>query len=252
MPTQDDNKAKWTEYDWSQGGHDWSVAWGSSQSLWFGTILPRIHFLLPARHLLEIAPGYGRVTAYLLEHCQRYTGFDITPRCVEACRERFGERANASFVLNDGGSLEAVPDASVDAVVSWDSLVHADPSVLETYVHALARKLVPGGRAFLHHSNLGAFVDPATGRVPHQNPHWRDERMTAAHMRRFCAEAELALDAQELVQWGTSVENDCFTWLRRPAAGEAVTSGELLTHPSFGVEMAHCRWLYLYPGRGQG
>ncbi len=251
MPTREENKANWTQFDWNQGGDDWSVGWGSSRALWFGSILPRIHFLLPAKHLLEIAPGYGRVTAWLLEHCERYTGVDITPRCIEACRERFGQRADATFVLNDGASLEAVADGSVDTALSWDSLVHADPGVLEAYAHALARKLVPGGRAFLHHSNLGALVDPASGRLAHPNPHWRDERMSAALMRRFAAEAGLALDAQELVQWGTGVHNDCFTWLRRPAPGEPAGAGEVLEHPAFGSEMAHCRWLFLYPGRGR-
>lgn len=251
MPTRDENKDTWTRYDWTQGGDDWSVGWGSSRMLWYGTILPRIHFLLPARSLLEIAPGFGRVTAYLLEHCEHYTGVDITPRCVEACRARFARHANASFVLNDGASLEAVPDGSVDVAISWDSLVHADPGVLEAYARALARKLVPGGRAFLHHSNLGAFAAPNTGRLTVENPHWRDERMSAALMRQYCAEAGLALDGQQLVQWGSSAENDCFSWLRRPAPDEAVSGGEVLTHPSFGSEMAHGGWLFRYPGRGR-
>jgi SAM-dependent methyltransferase len=213
--------------------------------LWFGTILPRIHFLLPARHLLEIAPGYGRVTAFLLEHCERYTGVDITPRCVEACRTRFAGRAGAAFVLNDGASLEAVGDGAVDAAVSWDSLVHADPDVLEAYVHALARKLAPGGRAFLHHSNLGAFQGPL------ENPHWRDERMSAALLQRFSAEAGLALDGQQLVQWGSALANDCFSWLRRPAEGEEPARGETVTHPSFVTEIAQCGWFVRVPGRGR-
>lgn len=251
MPTSEENRARWTEYDWSQGGDDWSFGWGSSRMLWFGTILPRVHFLLPAAHLLEIAPGYGRVTAFLLEHCQRYTGVDVTARCVEACRERFRERTEARFVLNDGASLASVADGSVDVAFSWDSLVHADPEALEAYVHALAAKLVPGGRAFLHHSNLGAFAD-AAGRVPFENPHWRDARMTAELLRRFAAEARLELDAQELVQWGAPVANDCFSWLRRAAPGEECGRGELRTHPSFGAEIDHCGWFFRVPGRGRG
>lgn len=251
MPDRDANRQRWSDYDWSQGGDDWSVGWGSSRMMWFGSILPRIHFLLPARNLLELAPGYGRVTAFLLEHCERYTGIDLTPRCVEACRARFAGETRARFVLNDGASLEAVEDASLDAALSWDSLVHADPRVLEAYVHALARKLAPGGRAFLHHSNVGAFVDPVTKKLPFENPHWRDEQMTAEQMRRFVAEAGLTLDAQELVQWGASVENDCFTWLSRPAAGARPTVGPVFAHPSFGTEIGYWGHLFRGPGRGQ-
>jgi SAM-dependent methyltransferase len=242
MPDRDANRARWSDYDWSQGGDDWSFGWGSSRMLWFGSILPRIHVLLPARNLLEIAPGYGRVTAFLLEHCERYTGVDITPRCVEACQQRFAGAEHARFVLNDGNSLEAVADGS---------LVHADPGVLQAYVNALSRKLAPGGRAFLHHSNLGAFADPETKKVAFANPHWRDEQMTAALMRRFCAEAGLTLDAQELVQWGATVENDCFTWLSRPASGASPTVGPVFTHPSFGAEIAYCGQLFRGPGRGE-
>jgi SAM-dependent methyltransferase len=248
MPSREENVANWSAHDWSLRGDDWSVGWGSTPMLWYGTILPRIHFLLPARHLLEIAPGYGRVTAFLLEHARRYTGVDITPRCVEACRERFGSRAEVEFHLNDGASLDVVADDSVDVALSWDSLVHADPEVLQAYVASLARKLVPGGRAFLHHSNLGAVI-AEHGKVP--NPHWRDERMSAELMRRFCAEAGLALDGQQLVGWGTEAHNDCFSWLRRPRAGEEPVAGEVLVHPAFGSEVAHCGWLHRYPGRGE-
>lgn len=264
MPSRDTNRDKWTGYDWQGRGDEWSIGWGSSRVLWFGTILPRIHFLLPARSLLEIAPGHGRVTEHLLEHCERYVGVDITPRCVEACRERFAGRPSATFVVNDGKSLDAVADGSIDTAISWDSLVHADPEALEGYARALAQKLVPGGRAFLHHSNLGAHFDPATGRLKVENAHWRDERMSAELMRRFALAAGLAVDGQQLAQWGSPATTDCFTWLRRPLDGEpaatapaaAAAEGEseseaLSTHPSFGAEIAQLGWLHRVPGRGR-
>jgi len=247
MPNPAENRAQWSGYDWSQGGDDWSFGWGSSRVLWFGTILPRVHFLLPAGHLLEIAPGYGRVTAFLLEHCRTYTGVDVTERCVAACRERFAGREGARFELNDGASLAAVADASVDAAVSWDSLVHVDPETMEAYVRGLAQKLRPGARAFLHHSNLGAHGERAK-EVP--NPHWRDPRMSAELLRRFAAEAGLELDAQELVQWGSPLTNDCFSWLRLRGPGEEAGRSDVRTHPSFGAEIDHCGWFFRGPGRG--
>jgi len=250
MPSTDENREHWTAHDWPQGGDEWSGGWGSSRMLWFGSLLPRIHFALPARHVLEIAPGYGRVTEFLLEHCTRYTGVELTPKCVEACEQRFAGRPETRFFLTDGRSLDVVPDASVDFAVSWDSLVHADPEVLSAYVHGLARKLVPGGSAFLHHSNLGAFADPQ-GRIPFPNPHWRDPRMSAALLARFAAEAGMSLDAQELVQWGSERATDCFSWLHRPAAGEPLrVNQEPLRHPDFRAEVAHRMWLHRTAGRG--
>jgi len=245
MPTREQNRAHWSEHDWGPGGEEWSGPWGSTAMLWYGTLLPRIHFALPATRLLEIAPGYGRVTGYLLEHCQDYTGVDITPRCVEACQQRFGERAGARFELTDGRSLDVVDDGSIDFALSWDSLVHADPDVLRAYVLALGRKLRPGGRAFLHHSNMGAFLDPASGRLGCPNPHWRDERMSALALRAFAAEAGLSVDAQELVQWGLEVHGDCLSWLSRPPAGTPPRVGPPpQAHADFGYEIGHLRWLH--------
>ena len=252
MPTRDENLASWTNYDWSHAGDSWSGDWGSSRTLWFCTILPRIHFLLPAAHVLEIAPGFGRVTAFLLAHCERYTGIDLTPRCVDACRERFRGEGKARFEGNDGLSLAAAADNSVDLAISWDSLVHAEPAVLAAYEHELFRTLVPGGRAFLHHSNLGAFRDPATGALTVDNPHWRDSHMSAALLAQFAATAGLIVDGQELLQWSSPVVSDCFSWLRKPMPGEAVTSApEPKVHPSFIAEIGYAAWFFRTPGRGK-
>ena len=244
MPSAEENRAAWTSHDWGDGGEQWSKGWGSSAMLWHGSILPRIHFALPARHLLEIAPGFGRVSEFLLAACERYTGVDIAPNCVAACRTRFAAVPHARFVLNDGRSLDAVEDDSLDFAFSWDSLVHADPLVLAAYVRALRSKLRPGGRAFLHHSNLGAFLDPLTEKPRIENRHWRDERTSAATLRELCSAVGLALDGQELVQWGTPEPVDCFSWLHRPAAGEEPAVNEApLVHPDFRAEVGHMLWL---------
>jgi SAM-dependent methyltransferase len=247
MPSRAENQAQWNEHAWPEGGDEWSVGWGSARTLWHATILPRVHFLLPAPSLLEIAPGFGRVTAFLLPQCTRYVGVDLTAKCVEACRQRFRATAHARFEQNDGLSLACVESGSVDVALSWDSLVHADASVLSAYARELARVLVPGGRAFLHHSNLGAFA----GREPPLlNPHWRDSGMSAELMRRFAAEAGLEVDGQELVQWGSPVASDAFTWLRKRAPGEAPGRGELRVHPSFPAEIEQAGWVQSGPGRG--
>ncbi|MGE0142333.1 MAG: class I SAM-dependent methyltransferase [Planctomycetota bacterium] len=250
MPTRDENIASWTNYDWSQRGDDWSSSWGSSRMLWFRTLLPRIFHFLPAQHVLEIAPGFGRITAFLLDHCERLSGVDITERCVDACRERFLGVSKAEFFRNDGLSLECVPDSSIDFATSWDSLVHAEPAVLESYVRQLARKLVPGGTAFLHHSNLGDLRDLGVGESANENTHWRDPNMGGTRMRDFVRRAGLILDAQELVQWGHPQPIDCFTWFHRPRSGEPeLPDGETYLHPSFLAEIEHSGWLHRHAGR---
>ena len=212
MPGLLENRRKWSEHNWEHGGHRWSPGGtrGGTDMMWARSIRPRIHTYLPAGTLLEIAPGYGRWTEYLLEDCRRVIGVDITESCVDVCRERFASHA-AEFFVNDGESLGMLADGSVDFAFSFDSLVHVEAPQLREYLRELARTLKPGGAAFLHHSNLGAYVDSRTGTVPAwvRERHWRAQSVSARLFRQFCAEAGLRCLTQEVINWiGRDVDVD--------------------------------------------
>jgi SAM-dependent methyltransferase len=211
MGTIAENHEAWTHYDWSQGGDEWSECWGSTESLWWTTVFPRVGRFLPARRILEIAPGFGRITHYLKDLCEELVVVDLTERCIDACRKRFSTSSHITYHVNDGRSLDAIPDDSIDFVFSYDSLVHADGDVVASYIAQLGRKLRRGGAGFFHHSNLGAYRDPATGALSVENPHWRADTMAADDLIRFCDAAGLVCLSQELVAWGGDVLNDCFS-----------------------------------------
>lgn len=243
MPSIDTNRANWNDpRSWQQDGEEWSAAWGGTASMWFGSLLPRLAPFLPVRHLLEIACGHGRVTAHLLAHCDRYTGVDLAPDCVATCQRRFAARAGAMFLATDGKSLSGIADASIDLACSWDSLVHAEADALVGYMHELARVLRPGGFAWLHHSNLGAWL-AADGAPTVPNPHWRARTVSAASVRTWAATAGLQCVAQEIVQWGGAVDNDCFSLLRGRAPGDPTYEPRLRRHPDFNAEIEHFRQL---------
>ena len=203
-------------------GKEWSRPWGGVATQWSEMLLPRLRAFLPAGTILEIAPGYGRWTRYLLEQCDRLIGVDLAANCVEACRERFAEFAQASFHQNDGRSLEMVPDREIDLAVSIDSLVHCESDVLESYVNELARTLGPEGVAFIHHSNLAVYRHPETGKLPFPNEGWRGKSMSAELLDRFCADASLLCIGQETVNWLTEdALNDCFSVITRPGSSFA-------------------------------
>jgi SAM-dependent methyltransferase len=154
MPSLDWNKAIWArDYDWSEGGEEWSEAFGGSDMQWYGSLLPRIHRFVPAGHIVEIAPGFGRWTRYLLALCERLTAVDLSETCLNACRKRFAGVPHIEYVLNDGVSLAAIADDSVDVLFCYDSLVHVELDTLSGYVAQLRAKLRPDGIAFIHHSN---------------------------------------------------------------------------------------------------
>ena len=235
MPTIEENLAGWTAYDWSQGGDEWSQTWNGNEHLWWGTIYPRIMGFLPTGTILEIAPGFGRITRFLKGTCNRLIGVDLTSRCVEACRERFRDEPGVEFHVNDGLSLDMIPDASIDFAFSFDSLVHAEAEVLRSYVHELGRKLSPAGIGFIHHSNLGAFLDPETGDLPYPPPHSRAASMSALLFRQYCDESGVQCLRQEIVNWGGDILHDCFSLFTRVGSPYA-TPCSVWENPGFMAE----------------
>jgi SAM-dependent methyltransferase len=217
MPSLEKNVDYWNSYEWRLQGDEWSRVWGGPDYQWWGVIFPRILEFLPTGTLLEIAPGYGRWTRYLVHLAERVIGVDVTENCVAACRERFAGHPNATFHLNDGTSLEAVEDDSIDFAFTFDSLVHADNDVVEGYVHELARKLKPDGVGFIHHSNLGVFLDKETGELPFENICWRGPT-TATLFAHYCADAGLACIGQEIINWDSKHLIDCFSMITRPGS----------------------------------
>jgi 2-polyprenyl-3-methyl-5-hydroxy-6-metoxy-1,4-benzoquinol methylase len=226
MPTISENLHTWnTLYDWSGEGAEWSREFGGTEALWWFVIYPRIHRFLPASTILEIAPGYGRWTQFLGAQCQSMIAVDLSEKCIAQCKKRYASSNHIKFIVNDGESLAAIPDQSVDFVFSFDSLVHAEKDVLEAYVTQLAEKLRPDGVGFIHHSNLGSYEKRILLRSRYLRLHplfrryvltenlasallsinlegWRATSMTAELFRTYCAQAGLKCVSQELISWG--------------------------------------------------
>lgn len=244
MPSIEDNRARWGgESQWREGGDQWSGAWGGSSRMWHATIWPRIGSFLPAGTILEIAPGHGRVSRYLIDECERLILVDLLDECIEACRSRFAGRDSVEYHVNDGQSLSMVADASVDLCVSWDSLVHVEQPQVASYLAELGRVLRPGGVAFLHHSNVAAHIDATTGDPTIRNSVWRATSVSAAGVRRDAALAGLHCLVQEKVCWAMRHFNDCFSLLRRPVDGEAPARPIIVDSRAFRVQVRHAREL---------
>lgn len=238
MPEIEENVRLWTnQQEWTHRGEQWSRAWGGVEAQWYFTLYPRIHTFLPAGTILEIAPGFGRWTRFLKDSAQRLILVDLVEDCIEACKKRFEGESHISYHVNDGRSLDMIPDASIDFVFSFDSLVHAEADVIQAYLQQLGRKLKPDGVGFIHHSNIGehrrAFalfnriqrpgrlraVLKARGII--DADHWRAYSMTAGAFERFCGESGLACIGQELVNWQGSRLIDAFSLFTREGSALA-------------------------------
>ncbi|MAD34816.1 MAG: hypothetical protein CMJ88_13815 [Planctomycetes bacterium] len=240
MPSINQNLRAW-DNDWGHDGSKWSLAWGSDASMWRHTVHARIGRFLPCANLLEIGPGRGRLTEFLLPLCESYLGVDLAYTCVKACRARFPSAKHARFTTTSGTELFAAGSASIDFAVSWESLVHADQSVLSSYLSELARVLRPGASAFLHHSNLGAFIGK-DGELEVENPHWRDPGVSAESVAELCKQHGLHVNVQECLQWAVPYYSDCFTLLRRPKDPTEPTPGiRRISHIDMNGEMRVAR-----------
>jgi 2-polyprenyl-3-methyl-5-hydroxy-6-metoxy-1,4-benzoquinol methylase len=215
MPTLKENINQWSSYDWPEDGEEWSKPWGDSSMMWHGTILPRISNVLPADHILEIAPGYGRCTLHLLDLCKKLTVVDLTQKCIDTCKRKFAGHPHINYFVNDGKSLAMLTDESIDFVFSWDSLVHANNEVMELYLQQLAKKMKPGAYGLLHHSNMGQYRDASTGELTLESHHWRDTTMSASLFREYCGKAGLTCISQEIIEWEPGVLSDVLSFFTR-------------------------------------
>jgi len=242
MPTTSDNFAYWNDqYDWGRRGEEWSAAWGGSQAQWGATIFPRICSFVPVDTILEIAPGFGRWTHFLSSHCKRLLAVDLSPRCIDGCRRRFFNLSHVEWFVNDGLSLEMIPDHTVDFVFSFDSLVHADAPAMKSYMQQLPLKMKSSAKGFIHHSNLGAYPRPRSASLLADRYLWRSSDMAADLFRTFCTQYGLRCIRQELVNWcDREVLLDCFSTFANAPARE--NSCETVRNWSFMAEAAGSRY----------
>jgi SAM-dependent methyltransferase len=127
-------------------------------------------------NVLEIGPGYGVTTHWLLEHGARLTAIEIDPGLATDLRSKFGERVDIH--TGDGTELPFA-DAAFDAVVCFTMLHHVpSPEQQNQLFSEAARVLNPGGTfagsdsrlslrlRVLHMRDTMVAVDPAT--LPHR------------------------------------------------------------------------------------
>lgn len=224
MPTIEQNRAAWgRDYRWPSLGDEWSEVWGGVETHWHATLLPRIRKFIPARRIVEIAPGYGRWSGFLINNADDYVGIDLAEECVRSCRTRFNAAPHARFVQNDGQSFPSVADRSVDFVFSFDSLVHVEIETITAYLQEIGRTLTPEGVAFIHHSNLGDLgslrlsssrnLYRFSSRIPRLPgafrrigltgfEHWRAPSVTASKVAEAARHSGLACIGQEIIDWG--------------------------------------------------
>lgn len=142
---------------WVEHGDEWrfhAESCGQPYPEWKRSVVTRFvePFLGPSVDLLELGPGHGRWTEFMVGRVSSLTLVDLSPTCIEQCRARFAScRGPIRSIVNDGRSLP-VEDRSVDVIWSFGALVHVVEADVDAYLADTRRVLRPGGRFVLHHA----------------------------------------------------------------------------------------------------
>ena len=140
------------EFMWTDGGHEWSKSFGTTENLWNKYIFDDIKEFR-GKKILEIAPGHGRITQFLSILASELLVVDLNETCIKKTKEKLEHHVLGYFV-NNGNDLPKIRDNSQDLVFSFDSFVHIHKNVIDDYLGEIYRVLKPGGRAYIHHSWL--------------------------------------------------------------------------------------------------
>jgi SAM-dependent methyltransferase len=115
--------------------------------------------------VLDAACGEGYGSALLADVAASVVGVDISDVAVAHARARYRDRANLSYLQADATALDALPDASFDLIVSFETLEHVEAQ--EALVAGFARLLAPGGVLLLSSPDKETYSDARGYRNEH-------------------------------------------------------------------------------------
>ena len=196
---------------WSIDGHEWSKSFGTTENLWNKYIFDKIKDFR-GKKILEIAPGFGRITQFLSILAGELIVVDLNPLCIQKTKEKLGHHVLAYFI-NDGKSIPKVRDNSQDLVFSFDSFVHMHANVTEEYIKEIYRVLKPGGQAYIHHSWFYGGTDESTRNIAgraNMNPEQFKELVESNNMEIISQEG---ITFEPVFPWNGT---DCISIFKKP------------------------------------
>jgi SAM-dependent methyltransferase len=110
------------------------------------------------KRVLDAACGEGYGSALLGTVASSIVGVDIDAAAIAHARERYGEENRVRFLSGSCSSLP-LPDASVDAVVSFETIEHLDAVDQPKMLAEFARVLTPDGLLIISSPNKRLYSD---------------------------------------------------------------------------------------------
>lgn len=127
------------------------------------------------RRVLDAASGEGYGSALLAEVAAEVAGVDVDPEAVAHAAATYRERGNLRFLAASVAALP-LPDASVDLVVSFETIEHLEAPLQPAMLAEFARVLAPDGLLVLSAPNRREYSERRNYANPfHRHEHDHDE-----------------------------------------------------------------------------
>lgn len=107
--------------------------------------------------VLDAACGEGYGSALLAGAADNVLGADISPEAIGHARTRYGQVPNLSFLQADCTALDELPSASVDLIVSFETLEHVEEQ--ERMLDGFARLLTEDGLLLVSTPDKHTYTD---------------------------------------------------------------------------------------------
>lgn len=166
--------------------------------------------LARGRHVLDAACGEGYGSALLARTATSVLGIDLSAEAVEHAQTRYGS-TRLRFQQGDVLRLDGIDDASLDLVVSFETLEHLAEH--DALLAAFSRVLKPAGLLVISTPDRHAYSD-LTG---HRNPH---------HVRELYREEFEALISRHFARhrlYGQRVVSHSMLWRLDNGTGATTT-----------------------------
>ena len=102
---------------------------------------------------LEIGPGGGRWTLYLLKFKRLYL-LDLNNKFFPYLKKRFGDPQNISYHQTNGTDFPNIPKNSVDFLFSFGTFVHLDQEIILEYLDNMKNILKENSNVVLNYSDI--------------------------------------------------------------------------------------------------
>lgn len=140
-----------------------------------------LRYVRPEQVAVEVGPGGGRWTRYLLGFRTLYV-VDYHPELLAELRRSFN-KPNMRFIANGGCDFPGIQGESVDFVFTFGCFVHLDVHLIKGYLENIRRILRPGGNAVVHYSDKSKIMAQVNASFSENTPERMREMVSQSGFR---------------------------------------------------------------------